>query len=586
MGLQTLVSRVAGPLFVVLPSWFDDIRNLFIGDFVGRDNSGAPVAGCNLGTLAYPWGTAYVQNLLVNGSSIDTSQLESSPYKLVSGRVRTTSNQPDFIRASGAGTNFTVLATSTPLVLSIAGVAATWTADKAVAGTVAPAANNTATVNDSTAAGQAATRTWGEYGSGSPYYYAITMSAAGSAITAKVGTWQAFKIGTEYFVAYVESTTSLTRCFRGFFLDSSGNPVKRAAFSNGATITLMSLGWVFLDADGATVDTTYNYPTYAASAPSSPASGDYWFDQVNQVWKRYNGSSFVQVSRILAGLVVLDSTNCVASRSFDFFALDRSDNTIESDRVSNTVVKGSGLFQRVTVRRKRLAFITSRATWDTAANLASSSERYNAAVTASSDEYFYVSDTGETKISDVEPHFRADLLGWYHPHNTWRAIGKVTPDGSANFDTRAIYNYGSSVAGTDALDYAQSTGTTSTSISWAGSGSFTAVTGLSVAFTSKKGRPVRLELAPFSVTTTAGGNVVGANPCSIALYRDGAFLDLLQLGTNASAATLLNYFPASAVAFVDYSPGTSTRTYEIRANSGQSGEQIIFNRVRLVARQL
>jgi hypothetical protein len=440
VGLNTIPARVG----TIVATFWDDIRTRWIGDFVGMDASGAPVAGCNLGNPLYPWGAAYFGSAVIGGSALDVSQIETQPYKVVSGAKRSTSNQPDFLRAAGSGTNFTVRATTTPLVLQIAGVTATWTVDKVVAGTVAPSSQNTATVNDATAASQAATRTWGEYGSGAgTAYYPITVNSMGTNMTAKVGTWQALKYSGEIFLGYIESTTSISRAFRGFFLDDSGNPSKRSVIGNGNPITLLSLGWVFLDADGTTADTAYTNPTFGYSSPSSPATGDYWFDQGNQVWKRYNGSSFVQVSRTLVGLVVLDATNCVASRSFDFFALVRSDNTMEIERTSNTVVKGSGLFSRVNVNGRRINFSTSRAVWDTASNLAASTDRYNASVTASVTEYFYVTDAGETKISDFEPYWRADLLGWYHPHNTWRCVGQVTPDGSANFTTSFVSSYGS-----------------------------------------------------------------------------------------------------------------------------------------------
>lgn len=435
MGLGTIVLR---GLTVITPDWANDLRAALIGDLVGRDSSGAPVAGNNLGNSLFPWGKVFANTIITQDGEIDASQIETQPYQTVSGQTRSGSNQPDFIRASGSGQNFTVLATATPLVLQIAGSSATWTTDRTNAGTLAPSTQNTATVSDATATGQTATRTWGEYGSGSPYY-AINLASVGTNISAKVNSWQAFKIGSEYFLAHVESTTSLSRCFRGFFLSSTGAPVPRSTFSNGATITLMSLGWVFCDADGATVDVTYNNPVFSFTAPSSPTSGDYWFDQGNEEWNRYNGSSFILVNRTLVGLIVLDSTNCVASRSFDFFALTRIDNTVELSFYSATVIKGASLFSRVNVNGKRIQFFSSRPKWDTATNLAAPSERYNATVQISSTEYFYVTDQADLKISDMEPYWRPDLLGYYHPFNPWRAEGYDTTDGSANFQASTLF---------------------------------------------------------------------------------------------------------------------------------------------------
>jgi microcystin-dependent protein len=49
-----------------------------------------------------------------------------------------------------------------------------------------------------------------------------------------------------------------------------------------------------------------------------------------------------------------------------------------------------------------------------------------------------VSDQGKEIISDIEPYYRADLLGWYHPYNPWRYVGQVGTDGSGNFLSSAL----------------------------------------------------------------------------------------------------------------------------------------------------
>lgn len=440
MGSITLADRSAGQ--VILASFFNDIKSILSGDFMGRDVTGAPVSGNNLGTAVFPWGNVYCDELIVDGVAFNNAQLERPEYQIISGAMRAGSNQAAFILAAGSSPNFSVLASSVNLVLSIGGVSVTWVTDKsAIPVTTAAASANTAVVNDGTASGQAATRTWGEYGSssagGASPYYPITIGSVGGNISSKVGTYQAFKVGTEYFLAFVESSTSLSRCFRGFFFNSSLAPVKRAAFSNGATITLMNLGWVFVDQDGSTVDTIFtsanSSPTFSYSAPSSPVAGDYWYDQSNNVWKNWSGSAWVIVNRILVGMVVADSTNCVAARSFDFFGLCRHDNTIETSVLSNTVLNSVSLFERINVNGKIINFSTSRAVWDTASNLAASSDRYNASVQATTTEFFYITDQGETKISDIEPYWRPDLLGYYHPYNPWRSVASDITDGSAHF---------------------------------------------------------------------------------------------------------------------------------------------------------
>lgn len=585
MGLGTLIARTIAQ--AIDASFFNDIRAALIGDFVGRDATGAPVAGNNLGNALYPWATVYVNDLITPSGSLDPSQLETQPYKIISGKTRTGSAQPDFIRASGSGANFTVQATTTPLVFQIAGVAASWGTDRTQAGTLAASTQNTALVSDASATGQVATRTWGEYGSGSPYY-PITIATVGTNISAKVGTWQAFKIGTEYFLAYVESTTSLSRAFRGFFFDNSGNPVKRAAFSNGDTITLMSLGWVFCDSDGSTVDTSYHSPTFGFATPSSPSTGDYWFDQGNQEWNRYNGSSFVLVNRLLVGLVILDSTNCVASRSFDFFTLTRIDNTVELSWVSNTVIEGAGLLERVNVNGNRVRFETSRATWDTAANLAASTERYNAAVTASTTEYFYLTDQGETKISDMEPYWRADLLGYYHPFNPWRAVGSSSVDGSVHFSQVGTYTLGQistanigdrQITRAKLAALGQQISLSSGSFSMSSS-TFADVTNLSVTIQTT-GRTVFIGLVGDPSITYPNMSYVAnpSNPGVFSFFRGVTSICSYQIGIAGGG------YPPSSWGSYD-TPVAGTYTYKVQVKNQSPGNATAVNNCMLVAYEL
>lgn len=449
MGTQSVGPAAVGN--VIGHDKFNELRDAIIEDLVGRGLLGAPEAGKNLGTPLFPWGNVYAQGLVLTGGAISPSQFETQPYKIVSGNKRSGSNQPNFLRPSGAsGVNFTIYATSTPLVLEIAGQTATWTADKVVAGTVGPSSNHTATVNDATFGGGSFSRIAGEFGTGvhpdcpTPgigNYYPITISGAGSNITNKVGSYAAFKtVGGEYLLAFIESSTKLSRCYRGFFSNNSDTPIKRGGISNGGTLTLMNLGWVFLDADGTTVDTTYKNPSWAYVTPSSPATGDYWFDQGAQRWKRHNGSGFVVVNRTLVGLVVLDNTNCVASRSFDFFSLVRSDNTLDLGIAASgggPFVTGPAHNGQINVNGKRFLFSGSNLGFYTAA----SGDRYNASITPNTTEYCYVADNGATWISDIEPYWRPDLLGWYFPYHTWRCVGQVGIDGSTAYDITSVVSY-------------------------------------------------------------------------------------------------------------------------------------------------
>jgi hypothetical protein len=592
MGGQQLIDRSAGQ--AIQQGFWNDINSVLEGDFMGRDVNGFPVAGNNLGTPAYPWGAAYVGSLILNGVALTTSQLERPPYQVISGRKRAGSNQPVFLVPAGSAASFSLLAGTTNLVLTINGVAVTWTADSgSIPVTTATSSGNTATVNDAAAAGQAATRTWGEYGSGaqgsgSPHY-PITISGAGAAITGRVGSYQAFKVGTEYFIAYVESSTSLSRAFRGFFFDSSDAPIKRAAFSNGATITLMNLGWVFADQDGTTVDVIFvgagvnNSPAWTYTAPASPATNDYWFDQSNQVWKQYNGTSWGLVNRMPIGLVVADSTNCVAARSFEFWALCRSDNTIDVSQNSNTVVRGRTLFQRINVNGRIVDFAGARPVWDTAANLAASSDRYNATVQASTTEYLYVSDQGDTIISDIEPYWRPDLLGQYNPFNPWRFVASVTTDGSAHFLSTGVIAASwlpdKSVTTEKLVDASvtvaklASNNHVAASLSGTSTSSSSGVTVGSTSFTASGLRPVLVLLQ--GTTVGSGGLIAASNTAQARAYvsiSDGSTGNAYPVESLAGSAVAVGITAAIPICFgFIYFPTAGTRTYTVSLVDLSSG---------------
>jgi hypothetical protein len=57
---------------------------------------------------------------------------------------------------------------------------------------------------------------------------------------------------------------------------------------------------------------------------------------------------------------------------------------------------------------------------------------YSATEQASTMYYLYVTDKGETVISDISPYFRSDLFGEYHPHNPWRCVGLAYNDASSD----------------------------------------------------------------------------------------------------------------------------------------------------------
>lgn len=428
MATNTLNTRSSGQ--TILDTFFNDFNTAFNGDFVGRNSSGVPTSGQALGTVALPWGTINAATLVLNGSAVDTSKITSPVNRVVSGKVRTTSNQPSFITPNGAALSFLLAGATTNLVVDINGTSKTISTDITKSSlTAAPSSNNTCLSNDTDAAGQADTRLWGE----PEHRKTMIVDTMGSSITALVGTFQSFKIGSEYFYAFVKSTTELTKCRRGYFYGSTLVPSNRSTFSNNDTITLMKTGYVFIDQDVATIDVSYTAPVYDFTAPSSPATGDYWYDLANKVWKRYDGASFVIINRTFIGLIVNDSTNCVAARCENFYAAFSDYNNIGLEVSTTEIISAKRLDGSVSVYGNLLNFEKSIPSWNITTNiLTGTADMYVSGEQASTLYYLYIADNGKKIISDISPYYRDDFCGKYHPHNPWRCIGSFYNDGSSN----------------------------------------------------------------------------------------------------------------------------------------------------------
>ncbi len=409
----------------------NQVIDALIEEVVPRDASGVPThRGGDLGTPAIQWDRLFAQRIFLRGIELGGDPEKNLPNEVISGAIRSTSNQPQYLDPSNSNANFTVLATATDLEVDINQALVTVTADITAAATLAPGSNNTCLVDDTTADANAETRTWGEVLGEKE---SITIDTAGSEITNRVGQFAAFKQGTtEYFMAYIESSTKLSRCYRGFFYDSSGNPFNRLTFVNNDTITLMALNWVFLEDDGATVSVITTTPTWSQAEPSSPATNDRWYDLENQVWKKYNGSAFVQSDETWIGWVVADSTKAVAARCREFAANYKRDNSIVLGNLTNATVEVDRVFSHIRIGNRDIEFGLTRPVWNMANDLAASTEMYNSTEQASRRYYFYISDVGKPIISDIEPYWRGDWQGYFHPHNTWRCVGYARNNASSN----------------------------------------------------------------------------------------------------------------------------------------------------------
>ena len=452
MGNNTLNTRSSGD--VITADFFNDFNTALQTTVYGRNSSGAVVSGQNMGDSTFPWGTIYSNALVVDGSALDTSQITSPANRIVSGSSRSSSNQPYFLKANGSAASVQITGNTTNLIVDINGSAVTCSTDITISSlTTAPSSNNTCLVNMSDASDQELTRYWGEpqnefvafqaKDAANPWYDHITVDAMGSSITGLVGTYQAFKINDgssdEYFIAYVESTTKLSKIIRGAFLDNSGLPVNRIKFADNDTITLMKITWVFLQNDGTTTDVTYNSPNWSTTTPSSPSTGDYWYDlNVNQ-WKRYSGSAFVTINRTLLGICIQDTSNCVATRSLDFYYKPSDLNSIDLVRKDNTNVIFKGPNAKVWVYSNTIDFGLSAPEFNITTDLLGTSSRDSyASESASTYYYLYVKDTGALAMSDIGPLYRGDLGGSYHPSNPFRCVGVVFNNSSSNLEGFAL----------------------------------------------------------------------------------------------------------------------------------------------------
>jgi len=346
--------------------------------------------------------------------------------RIVSGRVRTTSAQPLFLVPHGAARTITAKGATTNLIYFVAGTQYTISTDVTLTNlTAAPSTNNTTLVNDALAtADPLYTKFTGENGS------SIVVDAMGSEITALVGKFAAFKLAgasTEYFIAFVESTTKLTRAFRGHFFDSADAVGPRSAYTDNDVITLMKLTWVFGTTAGA-LTATYNNPIWADDEPTSPAQGDYWFDISANVWKVYGVSSYATANAHLLGICFQDATNTIGARSYEFFKNYDDENTVELIYVSATEVRSRQQGQICSVWGASIHNDRSIHSWDITLDLDS-----GVTETASTAYYLYLTETGDTIMSDVRPYDRTeDLRGHYHPFHSWRCVGHVFNDASSN----------------------------------------------------------------------------------------------------------------------------------------------------------
>lgn len=352
--------------------------------------------------------------------------------RIISGAVGTLSNVPAFLVPAGSARTITLDATPTPFNYAINATEYSISADQTITNlTLAPSTNNTCLVNDAGLTATEDTKYVGQFGS------ELTVDAMGASVSALVGRLAAFKLthsgSSEYFIARIDSTTKLTGIQRGYFYNSAGAAIPRLAVSDNDTITLMKLTWIFVTTTGGILP-VYTEPRVSATEPASPSTGDYWFDLANDTWKTYNATTWIAANATLIGVCLQDSANTIAARGFDVYRAIADDNTLALELFDATEVRANTRSTSTSVFGQSIRFEQDYARWDIDTDLDTGAE-------AASTLYFlYLTEDGAAKISLTGPHYRAELLGLYHPNQMWRCYGSVYNDASSNFEAVISYH--------------------------------------------------------------------------------------------------------------------------------------------------
>lgn len=416
MGANSLTARSGGQ--TVEADDVNQYRNAFIGDLVPRNAAGAAEdEQASLGTASLQFSNLYISGQIVQGGSVlDFTQLVGEGHRILSGEA-SNSGYPEFLTFIGSTTTGRIFASNTDLVAVINTASVTLSSNIDITGlSVAPSSNNTCLINDASLSGLAATKVFGERGE------PLTVDSIGSEISSLNGTVQAFKKGSEYFFAYIDSSNNRLFPFKRGIASSD-----REALSDNDTITLLQANYIFLDADGLNTYTTTLYPTFEPSDPSG-TTNQWYFDTTNKRWRRYSGS-WANINAHFLGTVISDDTACVAADPADFSLSWGSQNEGQLYKVDDSKI-------RVDVKAINVAGVNHIDNkYGQVIDLSVSGDRESGVTESSSTRYYIYADKNlKFRFSDKAPRPFDSRLGQYHPSEYWRYVGYVDNDSSSNLE--------------------------------------------------------------------------------------------------------------------------------------------------------
>lgn len=355
--------------------------------------------------------------------------------RIISGITTGKSSQLHALLPQGSASFVLTASSVSPFQYSIQQISYSITASVTVAGlALAPTSGNTALISPPPYSGTVATASavspnplgqqWtnvlGMFNS------TISVSAMGASIVSLIGKMATFQdiVSGEYFLASVATSASLVKAWRGCFFGTT-SAVNPSSMTTGDTIQLMQTAWVYANSTLSVNIATTN-PTISTIQPASPANGDYWFNLNTTTWMTFTSTQWINASATLVGIAVLNTVGCVAARTLNAYVAPSAVNTLRMSVVPNSTsqVITQNIFSQVAINGQLNSFQESTPVWDFTTNMQSGFSVSPGQV------YLYMTENGSPVMSPISPLQRSDLLGLYHPQETWRALGSVNVNSS------------------------------------------------------------------------------------------------------------------------------------------------------------